>query len=94
MRRVDGELVTNKMKRALCMLKWMSIAPGLHIETLALLIGVSKRNVYRYISELKSLGIPITIDKGRGYSIQDTNIRWIVRLAVADVGAPEGSTNT
>lgn len=41
------------------MLKWIAIAPGISVDSLAILLDITDRGIYRWIAELKKAGAPI-----------------------------------
>lgn len=70
-----------KLGKALRMLKWISIAPGVDAETLGRILDISKRGVYRYIKDLRKSGMPIKTQRNAGYSLADPDI-----LSAIDLG--------
>ena len=69
-----------KVEKIFKMVKWIAVRPGISVGDLAKSVGVSQRGVYRYISDLLDLGIPI-INSGGGYYLQDPDILNIIRLS-------------
>ncbi len=78
------ETKDKKLGKALRMLKWISVAPGMDVETLGKLLDLSERGVYRYIADLRKLGIPIKTHEGEGYSLEDTDILRAVKWNVTE----------
>ena len=68
-----------KLESIFTMLKWISVAPGVSAETLAQLVDRSERGVYRYLSDLKGLGIAIKCQNG-GYTLEDSDIMSAIKL--------------
>lgn len=73
-----------KLGRVFLMLKWLQISPGLKVETLAMLVDVSIDNIYRYVTELRMLGISIK-DKNGCYTLESDDIIGSIKLGCAKV---------
>lgn len=73
-----------KVGRVFVLLKWISVAPQVDEVVLAKLLGVSTRAIYRYIKDLKRVGIPIRRKSG-GYVLENADLLGSIRLT--DVGA-------
>ncbi len=71
---------SKKLGKALRMLKWISVAPGVDTKTQGRLLDLSTRGVYRYIKDLRKLGIPIKTHKHAGYSLEHTDILSVINL--------------
>ena len=75
-----------KVESIFRMLKCVSIAPNLTAATLAKLLDRSERGIYRYMSDLKKLGIPIKFQDG-GYVLEDCDILSAIKLRPATTEA-------
>ena len=62
------------------MMKWIKVAPGLSGETLGELLGLSARSVFRYIHDLRELGIPIKTVDG-GYVLEYIDVMELIKLS-------------
>jgi biotin operon repressor len=75
MQGMAGERQPTKLVKALILMKWISLAPGITGETLGLLLDLSKRSVCRYVKDLRKVGIPIQTDyRNGGYRLKHEDI--------------------
>ncbi len=74
------EVKTKKLKKAFMLLKWISVAPGVDAKTLGRLLGLSERGVYRYIKDLREIGITVRTKERRGYVLEHTDLLGALRL--------------
>lgn len=70
-----------KLEKMFKLLKYVTVAPGspgLSAKTLAKLIGLSERGVYRYIEDLKAMNIDIKSKNGR-YVLETSALARVFR---------------
>ena len=75
---------TKKLGKAFRMLKWISVTPGVDKETLAKLLDISTRGVYRYIKDLRQIGVPIKTHRNAGYSLESTDILGAIKWSMEE----------
>lgn len=78
-----------KVEKTFKLLKWIRVAPGLNVDTLGGLLDTHVRSIYRYIDDLRTMGIAIRNENG-GYALDDDNILGAIKLS--DQDAPESET--
>lgn len=75
-----------KVEKIFKLLRWIQTAPGLNAHTLGVLLETHVRSIYRYIDDLRRMGIEIKNENG-GYALGDGDIIGAIKLSGQD--APE-----
>lgn len=73
-----------KFEKMLRMAKYMAVKPGISTGDLAQLCDVSQRGIWRYISDMRELGIGIRCKNG-GYALESPDLLSAIKLGAEAV---------